>query len=93
MLFEDVADVGFVGRQGAPDFFADVIGIRAAERNCRNDKRRLVAGIFRKMDAETAFALEGAPLNRRIGAVEHVEYFVFLFQDAWREAVPKMKNG
>ena len=34
------------------------------------------------MDAETAFALEGAPLNRGIGTIEHVEYFVFLFQYA-----------
>ncbi len=80
--FENEADVGFVGRQGAADFFADVIGIRAAERNRRDDERRLVAGIFGEMDAEAAFALEEAPLNRGIGAIEHVEDFVFFFQDA-----------
>ena len=34
------------------------------------------------MNAKTPLAREQAPSDRRIGAIEHVEDLVFLFQDA-----------
>src|SRR5579862_1809078 len=80
--FENKTNVGFVRRERAAYFFADIVRIRAAEGERRHDERGCVTGIFGEMAAQTAFAGENPPLNRRISAIEYVEDLVFFFEDA-----------
>src|ERR1700676_4650796 len=75
-LLESKAEGGFVFGKGAAEFVADVIRVRAAQRNGGANERRRFARSFGEMTAEPAFAGKALPLHRGIGTFEDAEDFV-----------------